>query len=162
MRLFLLCIALLSSSAALAEIGDTNIHVEYVTNAYRIRPKPGLKTTTIKLDIVLHANGNVEDLVLVQGPHPRKSGAKDRKLGENRASLVQYRIIDESTILRTFDDGVQAVSVKIELKKSKGCEATVKFTINPTLKEFQDYSTELGTKAFYRDLKVLRTKCTIE
>jgi hypothetical protein len=161
MRHFLLCIALLSSDAAFAENSDTNIHVEYVTSTYRVRPKPGPKTATTKFDIVLHANGKVDDSLVVQGPHPRKFGSKDRKLGENRASLVQYHILNESTILRTFDDGVLAGSMKIELNKNKGCEATVTFTLNPTLKEYEDYSTELGTKAFYRDLKVLRTKCSI-
>jgi hypothetical protein len=112
--------ALLTSGAALADNTDIKIHVEYTTSAFRLRPKPGPERATTTLDIVLHPDGKVEDRFSEHGSHARKYSSRDGKLGENKASLTQYRVVDESTVLRTFDDGVLAGSTKIEVKGQGG------------------------------------------
>lgn len=160
MRRAVVLFLLFVGNEAVAASADVNIHLEYTTHVYRVRPKPGTKTSTLKSDIVLHPDGRIEENLQHLGRHLRTELIKNQKLGDNPASILQFRVIDENTISRTFDDGVLSGVTKIAVD-GKTCKATVELKMNPTLKEYQDYSTELGEKAYYRDLKVLQAKCTI-
>ena len=152
-------VSLLFITSALAEDGDTNIHIVYKLDIYRVRPEPGQKKPTVTVDIVLHKDGRIEDRFFIAGPKPKPSNSKQR-LG-SKDSIVQYKVVDTNTISRTYDNGVlwQKITVKVD---GKACNASIEYKLNSTLKEYEDYSVELGRMAVFQEPKVVSTQCGIE
>lgn len=155
--LFAVCASLIAHEDAAAAPGDTNIYVHYKVNAVRVRPSFRVGSATVDFRIVLHANGTVKDAFAVKDG--QKGGAKV-KLGRQPKG-VTYRVIDNSTIERTFDVGthIHKLTVKVE---GKNCTAASDYTLKPGKKEFRDYSTELKQLAYYSSLKAEYVTCVIE
>lgn len=140
--------------------GDTAISIKYKVHTTRIRPQPAQGDGAGNLKIVLHANGEVDDVVEGEGKNPKQWQLKKRKLGAHKSG-AQYRVIDRNTILRTFADKTHIYEVRIAVDGTS-CKAEVKYTLKPGHKEFEMYSPQLGTRAYYRDLTPFDVQCRIE
>ncbi|MDB5636838.1 MAG: hypothetical protein JWP51_1746 [Bradyrhizobium sp.] len=160
MKIFLVSFGvLLLASSVFAAPGDTAISVKYKTHAKRLRPKPVEGDGAGNIHIVLHANGTVDDVVEGEGKNAKKWELKNRKLGAHKGT--RYRVIDEHTIERTFDERTFDYKVRI-IVDGKSCKADVSYTLHPGHTEFVAYSPELGVMAYYSELKPFDVECKIE
>ena len=140
--------------------GDTNIYVTYKVASIRVRPAPIEGDGSGNLRVVLHADGKVDDVVEGEGRYSRRWEMKDRKLGPQESG-AQYRVIDRNTIVRTSSGPTHIFTVRITVS-GKSCRADVAYTLKPGHKEFQVYSPQLGTAAFYSKLAPHSVSCRIE
>jgi hypothetical protein len=147
-------------SPVYATPGDIGISVKYKVHSTRVRPNPAQSDGAGNLKIVLHANGDVDDVVEGEGNNPKQWQLKKRKLGAHKSG-VQYRVIDRNTILRTFADKTHIYEVKIAVD-GESYKAEVKYTLKPGQKEFEIYSPQLGALAYYSDLTPFDVQCKIE
>lgn len=152
----LLC--LLAPSAQAAD-GDTTIQVETVTYAERIRPSVSSGNVTYKYKIVLQSGGKVGEQINSSGSAPFKS-ANVRSLGGSDSN-VTYRVKDDSTIERIVNNPTHQTVTTIRAS-GKSCTASVVHTLKPGQTEYQSYSVNLGTQAFYKTLRPVSASCTIE
>ncbi|OQW58294.1 MAG: hypothetical protein A4S14_08150 [Proteobacteria bacterium SG_bin9] len=153
----IVCAALVTHDDANAAAGDTNIYVHYKVNAVRVRPSARVGSATVDFRIVLRANGTVSDAFAVKDG---LKGTAKVKLGRQPKGVV-YRVIDDSTIERTFDVGAHIHKLTVKVA-GKNCTATSDYILKPGEKEFRDYSTELKQMAYFSSLKAEYVTCVIE
>jgi len=140
--------------------GDTNIHVTYKVASTRVRPSPIEGDGSGSLRVILHADGKVDDVVEGEGKYAKRWEMKDRKLGP-QDSGAQYRVIDRNTIVRTSSSPTHTFTVRITVSGTS-CRANVTYTLKPGHREFEVYSPQLGTAAFYSKLSPHSISCRIE
>ena len=146
------------SEISAAASGDTAIHVHYAAKSVRVRPQPNNGGSgTVDVEILLHANGKVEDKFAVKDG---LSGESKSKLGSRSHNAV-YRIIDASTIERTTDLGTHFYKLTVKVA-GKNCTANVEYLLKPGQTEYRDYSTQLKTWAYYSKLEMDYATCVIE
>jgi hypothetical protein len=158
-RLLAVCLTMLASTACAAP-GDTAISVSYKVHSTRVRPSPTQGDGAARVDLVLHANGTVDDVVQGLGDNPKKWELKKRKLGDHKTGAV-YRVIDSNTIERTSVEKTHIYVVRIAVE-GKSCRATLTYTLRPGHKEFESYSPQLGVRAYYSALEPFDVQCKIE
>jgi hypothetical protein len=143
--------------SAVAETGDITISIHYRSKAVRVRPTPRIGGTDVDFMIVLHANGKVQDGYSVKGG---KSGSSKSEMGP-KANGVVYRVVDAGTITRTSDAGTHLYKITVRVS-GKNCTANVEYILKPGKKEYRDFSTELGTMAYFSSLEATNVTCAIE
>jgi len=151
MRYLILCAAVFWANASYA--ADVSIHVDMTLSSYRVRPSPGPKTSHSSVDMVMHSDSTVDDQYSGSGPHPVLRQTT-RRLGATSQPL-QYRVINSHTITRRSKILLITVAVT-----ENSCSASVIPTHAPS-EEYETVSSELGTLAVFRDLRILSTSCTI-
>lgn len=156
MRAFILCIAALSSTPVLA---DANIYIDYRVYSVRTRPKPVTGYGAASINIVLHDNGTADNMIHARGKNPRTYETTNRALGPQKSG-TQYRVIDQNTIERTFDDKTHTYIVNVKVA-GKTCTATVSYKLKPGQKDYEAFSSELGVMAHYSILRGEDVTCSI-
>lgn len=161
MKALLALLIVLATPTAYAASGDTNIAVKFKVHSTRVRPTPheGVGSTNIK--IVLHANGTVEDVVELEGKKPKQLELRSRRLGY-QVTGTEYRVIDHNTIVRTVAGAKTHIITMSVVVDGSSCKADVTFALKPGQKEFETYSTGLGTVAYFSELKPFDVECKIE
>jgi hypothetical protein len=156
-RFLIVCLSAFISSHAFA--ADINIFVDYRVHAVRVSPKPSDGIGKASINIVLHEDGTAEDVITAYGKNPKTLELKKRALGSHPTG-VEYHVIDNNTIERTFSDTTFLYVIRVKVE-GKSCTAHVDYKLNPAQKEYVTRSPELGVTAHYSTLQMVDAKCTI-
>ncbi len=143
-----------ATGAAHAETSDTFITVEHVVRSERVWPSPRVIHGRTTVNIVLHANGTVDDAVSSYG---RFGGTSQR---EHRLGESTYKVVDDHTIRRVTHIGDQTRTLTITVS-GRTCHATLELSMKPGVTEYRSFATALGRQASFRDAVVEQVTCSI-
>jgi hypothetical protein len=147
----LLVLAALLPSAAMAE--DTQVQVRVDYTSYRVKPQPRPTRSHVDYAFTLKEDGTIQQEAKSSGPHGTRTKS-ETTLGK------RFRVVDEKTIQRKIEstDHIQTITITVAGNR---CRAAMTNELKPGFTEWESKSTELGVKAYYRDWKMISSKCTI-
>ena len=147
--LFLFC--LFCPEPVHAQNGDTKIQVVYKSKWIKVRPNKAEGVSIVKWNIVLHPNGKIDDSWTQSDG---AGGRQEATLGGNGSGGV-FRVIDKSTITRTWDSGAHIDRLTIRVL-GKSCKAKYEYLLKPGEKEYTRPS------GFFSLIKMIESSCSIE
>ncbi len=150
-------ISFLFRFSALAESGDTKIHVTYETKFTRVKPTISTGGGVVKIDAILHADGTVSDAYDVRGS---RRGSGSGKLGGSSTGAI-YKVVDANTIVRIGDGQTYVNTATIKVNGRK-CTATIERVLKSGEKYFSSYDSSLKQTAYFSSIENENIKCRIE
>jgi hypothetical protein len=162
MKLWIFAISLVVLSPLWVNVAtadnSTTITVEFNTKSTRIRPSYRQGETHVSGAIVLETTGAVSETLSTIGPRPYNF-AKTRVLGQ-RDGRGTVRVVNANTIERVADFRTHILRIVVRVN-GKSCTASVSFQLKPGQKEYESYSTELGTSAIFSSIRAVDPTCSI-
>jgi hypothetical protein len=143
--------------AAVAEqpqiAAGTQIRIRADFTAYRVRPQPRATRNQLNFTFTFAPDRSIKEEFSEPGPHKR-GGRSESTWGQ------EFRMMDQNTFQQKieFRDRIRTITINVT---GTDCRATMTIELKPGFSEFEVMSTELGTKAYYRDWKMINSTCAI-